>query len=45
MLYLIQNHPDLSADCRRRGGGQHVAGQTAGGQPRFVRRTYHALEL
>ena len=28
LLYLIQNHPDLSADCRR-GRGQHVAGETA----------------
>ena len=29
LLYLIQNHPDMSGDCRRRGRGQHFAGQTA----------------
>jgi CubicO group peptidase (beta-lactamase class C family) len=46
MLYLIQNHPDLSPD----GAAAAVAGNTAlaklqAAQPRFVRRTYDALEL
>jgi CubicO group peptidase (beta-lactamase class C family) len=46
MLYLIQNHPDLSSDF----AAAAVAGNTAvaklqAAQPRFVRRTYDALEL
>ncbi|RDH76742.1 class A beta-lactamase-related serine hydrolase [Mycolicibacterium moriokaense] len=45
LLYLIQNQPDLSADA-----GSAVAGNTSlaklqGVQPKFVRRTYQALQL
>lgn len=45
LLYLIQNMPDLSADV-----GAAIAGNTSlarlqTAQPRFVRRTYQALEL
>ena len=43
LIYLIQNHPDMSADA-----GAAVAGNTSlaklqGVQPKFVRRTYQAL--
>lgn len=46
MLYLIQNLPDLSPDA----AGAAVAGNTSlaklqSAQPRFVRRTYQALDL
>ena len=46
MLYLIQNLPDLSSDA----AAAAVAGNTSlaklqAAQPRFVRRTYQALEL
>ncbi|MCV7226913.1 serine hydrolase domain-containing protein [Mycolicibacterium komossense] len=46
MLYLIQNLPDLSSDA----AGAAVAGNTSlaklqSAQPRFVRRTYQALDL
>ena len=46
MLYLIQNLPDLSADA----AAAAVAGNTSlvklqAAQPRFVRRTYQALDL
>lgn len=45
LLYLIQNHPDMSADA-----GEAVAGNTSlaklqGVQPKFVRRTYRALDI
>jgi CubicO group peptidase (beta-lactamase class C family) len=45
MLYLIQNLPDLSSDA----AAAAVAGNTSlaklqAAQPRFVRRTYEALE-
>lgn len=46
VMYLIQNLPDLSADA----AGAAVAGNTSlaklqSAQPRFVRRTYKALDL
>ncbi|BBZ28254.1 hypothetical protein MMAD_25490 [Mycolicibacterium madagascariense] len=46
MLYLIQNLPDLSSDA----AAAAVAGNTSlaklqAAQPRFVRRTYQALDL
>jgi len=46
VMYLIQNLPDLSSDA----AGAAVAGNTSlaklqSAQPRFVRRTYEALEL
>lgn len=45
LIYLIQNQPDLSADA-----GAAVAGNTSlaklqGVQPKFVRRTYQALDV
>jgi CubicO group peptidase (beta-lactamase class C family) len=45
LLYLIQNHPDMSGDS-----GAAVAGNTSlaklqGVQPKFVRRTYQALDI
>jgi CubicO group peptidase (beta-lactamase class C family) len=45
LLYLIQNHPDMSGDT-----GAAVAGNTSlaklqGVQPKFVRRTYQALDI
>ena len=45
LIYLIQNHPDLSGDA-----GSAVAGNTSlaklqSVQPKFVRRTYQALGL
>jgi CubicO group peptidase (beta-lactamase class C family) len=45
LLYLIQNHPDMSGDA-----GSAVAGNTSlaklqGVQPKFVRRTYQALDI
>jgi len=43
LLYLIQNLPNLTADAAAIGGNtSQVKLQTA--QPRFVRRTYQALE-
>jgi len=44
LMYLIQNMPNLTADAAAIGGNTSQAKlQTA--QPRFVRRTYQALEL
>lgn len=44
LIYLIQNHPNLSVDAAAVSGNTSTAKlQTA--QPRFVRRTYQALEL
>ena len=44
LMYLIQNLPNLSADAAAIAGNTSMAKlQTA--QPRFVRRTYRALEL
>ncbi len=45
LLYLIQNHPDMSGDA-----GSAVAGNTSlaklqSVQPKFVRRTYQALDI
>jgi CubicO group peptidase (beta-lactamase class C family) len=45
LLYMIQNHPDMSADA-----GSAVAGNTSlaklqSVQPKFVRRTYRALDI
>ncbi|BBX92953.1 beta-lactamase family protein [Mycolicibacterium boenickei] len=44
LIYLIQNHPNLSVDAAAVSGNTSTAKlQTA--QPRFVRRTYQALEI
>ena len=45
LVYLIQNHPDLTGGRRGRRRGQHLDGQTQTAQPKFVARTYQALEL
>lgn len=44
LIYLIQNHPNLGVDAAAISGNTSLAKlQTA--QPRFVRRTYQALDL
>jgi CubicO group peptidase (beta-lactamase class C family) len=43
LMYLIQNLPDLTADAAAIGGNTSLAKLQAA-QPRFVRRTYQALE-
>ena len=44
LMYLIQNLPNLSADAAAIGGNTSQAKLQAA-QPRFVRRTYQALEI
>lgn len=44
LIYLIQNAPDLSPDAAAIAGNTSVA-KLRTAQPRFVRRTYEALEL
>ncbi len=44
LLYLIQNHPDLTADASAVAGNTSLA-KLQGVQPKFVRRTYRALEI
>jgi CubicO group peptidase (beta-lactamase class C family) len=44
LLYLIQNQPDLSADASAVAGNTSLA-KLQGVQPKFVRRTYQALEI
>lgn len=43
LIYLIQNHPDLSVDAAAIAGNTSLA-KLQSAQPRFVRRTYQALE-
>ncbi|MGV0742558.1 serine hydrolase domain-containing protein [Mycolicibacterium sp. XJ870] len=44
LIYLIQNHPEMSVDAAAISGNTSLAKlQTA--QPKFVRRTYQALDL
>ena len=44
LIYLIQNHPDMSVDAAAIAGNTSLATlQTA--QPKFVRRTYQALDI
>ncbi|CRZ14662.1 serine hydrolase domain-containing protein [Mycolicibacterium neworleansense] len=44
LIYLVQNHPNLSVDAAAVSGNTSTAKlQTA--QPRFVRRTYQALDI
>jgi CubicO group peptidase (beta-lactamase class C family) len=43
LIYLIQNHPNLSVDAAAIAGNTSLAKLQAA-QPRFVRRTYQALE-
>lgn len=44
LIYLIQNHPDLTVDAAAIAGNTSLA-KLQGAQPRFVRRTYQALDL
>ena len=44
LLYLIQNHPDLTADATAVGGNTSLA-KLQSAQPKFIRRTYRALEI
>jgi CubicO group peptidase (beta-lactamase class C family) len=44
LLYLIQNHPDLTADAAAVAGNTSLA-KLQSTQPKFVRRTYRALEI
>ncbi len=44
LLYLIQNQPDLSADAAAVSGNTSLA-KLQGVQPKFLRRTYQALDL
>ncbi len=44
LIYLIQNHPDLTVDAAAIAGNTSLA-KLQSAQPRFVRRTYQALEL
>ncbi|ORA34988.1 serine hydrolase domain-containing protein [Mycobacterium aquaticum] len=43
LLYLIQNHPEMSVDAAAVAGNTSLA-RLQSAQPRFVRRTYQALE-
>ncbi|MGH3674271.1 MAG: serine hydrolase domain-containing protein [Mycobacterium sp.] len=44
VLYLIQNLPDLSSDAAAVGGNTSLA-KLQSAQPKFLRRTYRALEM
>ncbi|WP_166904498.1 serine hydrolase [Mycobacterium sp. DL440] len=44
LIYLIQNHPNLSVDAAAVSGNTSTA-KLQMAQPRFVRRTYQALDL
>ncbi|HEY5840557.1 MAG TPA: hypothetical protein VIU87_03640, partial [Mycobacterium sp.] len=44
LIYLIQNAPDLSPDAAAIAGNTSLA-KLRTAQPKFVRRTYEALEL
>ena len=43
-MYLIQNHPDLTVDAAAVAGNTSLA-KLQSAQPKFVRRTYQALDL
>jgi CubicO group peptidase (beta-lactamase class C family) len=45
LVYLIQNLPNLSADAAAAVAGNTSLATLQRAQPRFVRRTYEALEL
>ena len=45
LLYLVQNHPTFSADPAVEVGGNTSIARLRTAQPRFVRRTYRALDL
>ena len=43
LIYLVQNHPDLSADAAASVAGNTSQAKLMSAQPKFVRRTYQAL--
>ena len=45
LIYLIQNLPELSADAAAAIAGNTSLAKLQSAQPKFVRRTYQALEL
>jgi CubicO group peptidase (beta-lactamase class C family) len=45
LIYLVQNHPTLSADAAAAVAGNTSQAKLMGALPRFVRRTYKALEV
>ncbi len=45
LLYLIQNHPDMSGDSAAAVAGNTSLAKLQGVQPKFVRRTYQALNI
>ncbi|WP_077089785.1 serine hydrolase domain-containing protein [Mycobacterium rhizamassiliense] len=45
LLYLIQNMPDMSADVAAAVAGNTTLAKLQAVQPKFVRRTYQALDL
>jgi CubicO group peptidase (beta-lactamase class C family) len=44
LIYLVQNHPDLSADAAASVAGNTSQAKLMTAQPKFVRRTYQALD-
>jgi CubicO group peptidase (beta-lactamase class C family) len=44
LIYLVQNHPTLSADAAAAVAGNTSQAKLMSALPRFVRRTYNALE-
>ena len=44
LLYLVQNHPNLSADAAAAVAGNTSQAKLLTAQPKFVRRTYRALD-
>jgi CubicO group peptidase (beta-lactamase class C family) len=44
LIYLIQNHPDLTVDAAAIAGNTSLA-KLQSAQPKFVRRTYQALDF
>jgi CubicO group peptidase (beta-lactamase class C family) len=44
LFYLIQNMPDLSSDAAASVAGNTSLAKLQAAQPRFVRRSYQALE-
>lgn len=44
LIYLIQNHPDLTVDAAAVAGNTSLA-KLQSAQPKFVRRTYQALDI
>lgn len=45
LLYLIQNHPEMTVDSAAAVAGNTSLAKLQSAQPKFVRRTYQALDL